>query len=100
MIILGLRRPHRDEELAPAPAPRAMKTYWNKTTGDRVDYVQIVEEHVIVGRHRGSGHTDEAGSASFADFLEGRYHDVISAEHGPEVLEAVVDAVRQRIERP
>ncbi len=77
-----------------------MKSHWEKTTGDRVDYVQIVDDHVVVGSHAGSGHTDSAGRATFAEFLDGRFQDVVSAEHGPEVLQAVIEAVRGRIDSP
>ena len=77
-----------------------MKNSWENTTGDRVDYVQILADQVVVGSHAGSGHTDNAGRATFAEFLGGRFQDVVSAAHGPEVLEEVIEAVRRRAGSP
>jgi hypothetical protein len=72
-----------------------VKTSWEKRNGSRVDYIQVLKDGVCVGRRYGSGASDNAGIASFSEFLDGKYQDIVIAEHGPDVLQEVIAAVRR-----
>lgn len=72
-----------------------MKTGWRKErrTSKRVDYVNVYKTHVEVGCHFGSGHTDNAGTCSFEEFLDGKWQDDIKKTFGDQVLGEVIAAL-------
>lgn len=61
-------------------------------------YVHVRVHDVVVGGHYGSGHTDNAGSCSHAEFLAGRYQDVVLEDLGQEVLDEVLAELATRPE--
>ena len=73
-----------------------MKTHWEKTKGDHLDYVELHDENVLVGSNEGTIESDSAGICSDADFLAGRFHDLILAAFGEQTLAEIVAAVRLR----
>ena len=68
-------------------------TYWERTRGAVTYYVSIEARHVVVGDHRGSGHTDNAGTCTHAEFRSGRWHDHITTNMGPQVLSEILAAL-------
>lgn len=68
-----------------------MKTSWEYGPA----YCQITKSEVVVGSNPGkTGHTDNAGSCSHAEFLGGQYHDLIKKDLGEEVLQEVIASVQ------
>ena len=67
-----------------------MITYWEKTSCNRIYYIQITEGNVIVGYHYGSGHTDNACICTHSEFLDGMFHDFIRENFGDDVLNDVL----------
>src|SRR3989338_523351 len=68
-----------------------MKTFWEKVPA----YCQVTAYEVVVGSNPGgTGHTDNAGACSHADFLRGQYQDLIRHDLGEEVLQEVIAAVK------
>lgn len=70
-----------------------MKTYWEKITGRRNEYVIVNYNEVVVGHNYGTGMTDAAGSCSHESFLKGEFHGLILERFGQEVLDEVIQAV-------
>ena len=68
-------------------------TYWERTRGGVTHYVSIEAQHIVVGDHRGSGHTDNAGTCTHAEFVAGRWHDDIRRDMGPRVLAEILAAL-------
>ena len=68
-------------------------THWERTRGGVTYYVSIEPQRVVVGDHRGSGHTDNAGTCTHAEFLAGRWHGEIRANMGPRVLAEILAAL-------
>ncbi|MBL9103828.1 MAG: hypothetical protein JNL82_22985 [Myxococcales bacterium] len=67
---------------------------WSSTGSDGAHYyVEVTGHEVIVGHHYGSGHSDCAGAASHAEFLAGRFHDLVRERHGAGALAEVIAAV-------
>ena len=75
-----------------------MSGTWEKVSGRCVDYVQVSADGVCVGRHFGSGASDNAGRASHAEFLGGTFQELVAAAHGEQVLAEVIAAVRTVVE--
>jgi hypothetical protein len=72
-----------------------VQTNWlviDQPTG-RNSYVNLYPGEVEIGSHYGSGMTDHAGRCTMAEFLKGRFQDVIRNELGEEVLAEVIQAV-------
>jgi hypothetical protein len=83
------------EPQAPEPDPRETRrsgSTWETTNGEKTSYTRI-EADIVMGSHSGSGHTDSAGSCSREAFLNGQFHDTIRSDHGPAVLQEVLDFV-------
>lgn len=70
------------------------KHHWESTHGPRVVYAQVTAREVIVGQHSGSGHTDSAGVCSHAEFLAGRFQDIVRADLGEACLQEILAAIR------
>lgn len=68
-------------------------TYWERTRGGVTYYVSIEANQVVVGEHRGSGHTDNAGVCSHAEFAGGRWHGEVRANLGPRILAEILAAL-------
>lgn len=69
-------------------------TSWSKRKDRGEHYVRVETYRVVVGEHSGSGHTDMAGTCSHREFLDGRYQDIVRADHGEQVLQQVIAAIR------
>jgi len=54
-----------------------VKTYRERTSGSKTSYIQINEGNVTIGLHFGSGHSDNAGTCNYNEFLNGGFHDII-----------------------
>ena len=67
---------------------------WEVSHGPRVCYAQVTAREVVVGSHYGSGHTDSAGVCSHAEFLAGRFQDIVRDDLGEACLREMIDAVR------
>jgi|GEM_PF-6119979 len=67
---------------------------WSKSNGRGQRYVRVDAYEVVVGEHFGSGHSDNAGTCSHAEFLAGRFQDLIRDDHSARTLAEVVAAVR------
>jgi hypothetical protein len=67
---------------------------WEVSHGPRVCYAQVTAREVIVGQHYGSGHTDSAGVCSHAEFLAGRFQDLVRENLGEACLEEMLATVR------
>ncbi len=68
--------------------------HWEKTKDKTTYYIRIDHFQVIVGKHQGSGHTDNAGVCSYADFLAGRFHAEITSAFDADILDEVIAAVK------
>ena len=73
-----------------------MKTHWEKSKGDHQDYVELHDTGVLVGSNEGTMASDAAGICSYADFLDGRFQDLILRAFGERVLAEIVEAVKLR----
>ncbi|MCP5099845.1 MAG: hypothetical protein GY943_30180 [Chloroflexi bacterium] len=51
-----------------------MLTYWENKQGNAIHYVHLTADGIVIGSHMGSGHTDNASSSDYAEFLNGRFH--------------------------
>ena len=67
---------------------------WEKQIDNTTHYIHINHFQVVFGSTLGSGHTDNAGTASHADFLAGRVRDDIRRICGGNVLKDVIASVR------
>ncbi|MHA1147931.1 MAG: hypothetical protein ACTSR8_06765 [Promethearchaeota archaeon] len=77
-----------------------MKTSWEIIEGRRTNYVDVHYNEVVIGSHYGTGMSDNAGSCSHREFLEGEYQGLILETFGKEVLDEVVYAVEHSHENP
>lgn len=77
-----------------------MNSYWEKKEAGETLYIQIETFHLIFGSHAGSGHTDNAGRCSHADFLAGMFQKEIGHKFGIAVLDEVKAAVRAAADDP
>lgn len=71
-----------------------MKTSWKKIKKKHTHYINIEDSKIVVGSYIKDGHSDNAGSATFREFLDGQYNHQIKDIFGEEVLEEVISAVR------
>jgi hypothetical protein len=69
------------------------KTNWEVQRGPETCYAQVTAREVVVGSHYGSGHTDSAGVCSHAEFLAGRFQDLVRSDLGEAILNEVLAAV-------
>jgi len=67
---------------------------WEKQIDQTTHYIHIDHIGVVFGSTLGSGHTDNAGTASYAEFLAGRFQDDIRRIFGENVLKDVIASVR------
>ncbi len=72
-----------------------MKTSWEIVNNGRTNYVYVERNQVVVGSHYGSGMTDNAGTCTHKEFLEGRFQNLIYQDFGQEVLDEVIKAVKK-----
>src|SRR5688572_14694824 len=72
----------------------AMRTAWERQHDGATHYIQVTRTEVVVGHHYGSGHSDAAGVATHAEFLAGRYQDIVRDVHGEAALSEVLASVR------
>jgi hypothetical protein len=75
-----------------------VKTSWEKTSGNRTDYIDVHYNKVIVGHHYQTGMSDIAGDCSHEEFLAGQFQGLIHDTFGPGVLKAVMYAVEHSYE--
>jgi hypothetical protein len=75
-------------------------TSWERTHDQQVCYAQVTAFSVLVGSHYGSGHTDYAGVCSHAEFLAGRFHDIVRHDLGEAALREMFVAVHTAPENP
>nr|MDO8114590.1 hypothetical protein [Candidatus Sigynarchaeota archaeon] len=71
-----------------------MKTSWEVQTCDRVDYLDITHNEVVIGGHYGSPFTDIAGSCSHEEFLAGKFQDLVLERFGNQVLQEAIKVVQ------
>jgi len=69
------------------------RTSWERTREGVTYYVSVEPTQVVVGEHRGSGHTDNAGTCSHAEFVGGRWHDHIRTNMGARTLSEILAAL-------
>ncbi len=74
--------------------------HWEKKKDKTTYYIRIDHFQIIVGEHQGSGHTDNAGVASYADFLAGHFQSDIRRVFGENVLDEVIAAVKSADDDP
>ncbi|MFX1451300.1 MAG: hypothetical protein ACFFCM_10685 [Promethearchaeota archaeon] len=74
-----------------------MKTSWEKKDGRRTEYVYVNYKEVIVGSHYGTGMSDNAGAASYQEFLNGRFQNLILESFGQAVLDEIINVVNLSI---
>ena len=67
---------------------------WEKKNNQTTHYIRIEHTQVIFGSTLGSGHTDNAASASHANFLAGRFQADIRDLFGESVLAEVIASVQ------
>lgn len=72
----------------------ALRTAWERHLDGATHYIQVTRTEVVVGHHYGSGQTDYAGVATHAEFLAGRYQDIVRDVHGEAALTEVLASVR------
>lgn len=73
---------------------------WTKRKARGEFYIRVDAFRVTVGDHDGSGHSDFGSTCSYSDFLGGRLHDVIVADHSARVLKQVIAAVQGAADNP
>ena len=66
---------------------------WEKKLGKPTHYIHVDHASVVVGSTLGSGHTDNAGSASHTEFLDGHFHNNIRDIFGENILDEVIISV-------
>jgi hypothetical protein len=71
-----------------------MKTSWEKTKSGHTHYCYVKPHRVWVGDHHGSGQSDNAGSCTHREFLDGQYQSLIRDVFGKKVLGEVITAVK------
>ena len=67
---------------------------WETDGNDRTYVCSVGPTHVSVGDTSGNRFTDAFTSCTHAEFLAGRYQDVVRSHHGEAVLQEVLEAVR------
>lgn len=66
---------------------------WEKKRGRKVSYCRVYEpDEVIVGAHEGSGHSDMAGTCTWAEFRSGVYQDLVLKGLGSTILVEALEA--------
>ena len=75
-------------------------TSWEKIKDRRTYYASVTLREVVVGDHFGSGHTDNAGSCSHADFIKGTYQSHVKTYLGENVLKEVLYAIENLHNHP
>jgi hypothetical protein len=74
----------------PAEEDLTMPKQWEIVDGRHVQYLQLTATGVILGSHWGSPATDNAGACSHADFLAGRFQEMVRRTFGEQVLAEVL----------
>ncbi|MCP4130800.1 MAG: hypothetical protein GY754_07445 [bacterium] len=72
-----------------------MKTSWERSEGSKNCYVYINANEVVIGSHYGSGHSDNATSCSYSDFLAGKHHGLVLDDFGNEILHEITAYVKK-----
>jgi hypothetical protein len=67
---------------------RTLKTSWERKLRGVHYYVIINPSEVVIGS--GFGHTDNAVSCSFKEFVDGKYNDLVEQDFGSPVLAEVI----------
>lgn len=68
-------------------------TSWEVTKNGETFYVQFEADGVRVGSHWGTGASDNCGTCSYAEFREGRFHDIILDSFGESKLQEMIAAL-------
>ncbi len=71
-----------------------LKTSWEKKDGRLTEYVYVTYKEVVVGHNYGTGMSDMAGAASYKEFLNGRFQDLILETFGQKILDEVINVVK------
>lgn len=66
---------------------------WKRRRGGRTHYVQILPGAVVIGEDTGDRHNDSAVQCSAADFVAGRYNDVVRRNLGAAALAEILAAL-------
>lgn len=77
-----------------------MKTSWEKMEGRRTDYIDVHYNEVVVGYHYGTGMSDNGGACSHQEFLKGEFQGLILERFGQEILDEVINAVKNTHQNP
>jgi len=72
-----------------------MKTSWETVKNGRTHYIHVERREVVVGSHFGTGMSDNAGTCSHEEFLEGEFQSMILNDFGEDVLNEVIKAVKK-----
>jgi len=68
-----------------------MTTYWEKKSAGTTYYLQILDGMIIeAGSHRGSGHTDNAGTCTIEEFLDGTFKDIVRNNMGEDIINEII----------
>ncbi len=70
-----------------------MKTHWELSQNGRTSVLDVNESEVCVGSTCGPAGSMVGNVVSHAEFLEGRYHEVVLKVFGQETLDEMIAAV-------
>ena len=78
-----------------------MRTYWSNSKGYMNYHIDLKMSPGKVTVYEDSGHwrSEVGGSVTHAEFLSGKYHDLILERFDPEVLQQVIHAVKGLVEQ-
>jgi ankyrin repeat protein len=77
-----------------------MQRNWEKTSGSRVDYLQITPYEVVIGSHWGTAASDNATARSHQEFLAGDLQSVARQTFGDEILAEVIRQLGGEVAAP
>jgi len=69
---------------------------WEKTKGKEVRYIQLYDNKIVIGSHFGNGHTDNAGSCSIQEFLDGKYQSLVISDFNKKTLQEVLIYIKKK----
>lgn len=76
---------------------RGMATYWEREQDGTTHYASLGPDGLLIGSHGGSGHSDNAGSCTVAEFLAGNLHEAARAGLGEQALAAMIATAEELI---
>jgi len=62
---------------------------WEKTKGKETRYIYLRTDRIKVGHHFGSGHTDNSGTCTIQEFLDGKFQDLVISDFNKKILQEV-----------